>query len=423
MRLFLHLTLGSILILLFIQCQPDRVIITPGTSIVPITPADPDTTNNNLQNSGDTIHISTDIIADETWLSNNTYILDTMITVTNNAKLTIESCVVVKAAYGATGLIIDQGADIDAQGTASCPIIFTSVNDSLIPGDIVSPNLTGADHGLWGGIFILGEAPVSTMSSPSILQYLLGGYTYGGQSTSDNSGIFTYVSIRHTGFETAPYETPCGLLLAGVGSASMIDHVELYANSDDGFVILGGTVNINHVVTSHFNDDGFDCDKGYAGTMDNLIGIGGNGRDASLELDGGEGATNPSFTIRNASFKGSQDGEYYVDFQKNVNCLIENSYFFGFDEASEVILERDIDADNWLAGDIDVLNLEFNTSHLTSGNTTIGTIFVDRGLNGNDAFTLRLPSASIVTSPSVGANKADFAGWTVADLSGALTDF
>ena len=90
---------------------------------------------------------------------------------------------------------------------------------------------------------------------------------------ADNSGTLAYVSIRHTGFETAPDETPCGLYLAGVGSGSTIDMVELYANVDDGFLVNGGTVSVKNVVTSHFGDDRYDCDKGYAGVMDNLIGI------------------------------------------------------------------------------------------------------------------------------------------------------
>jgi hypothetical protein len=86
-------------------------------------------------------------------------------------------------------------------------------------------------------------------------------------------------------------------------------------------------------------------------------------------------------------------------------------------------LDKDEDASNWLAELVDVSNVEFNTSHLSSGNTTIETIFVDAGDNGNDAFTIRLPDASIVTSPTVGADKSVFLDWTVAGQTGALDDF
>lgn len=407
----LSLLLSSVILsLFFIQCQRDE--ISENVSKTPLP-------------TGETIVVDVNITSDVTWSSGNVYILNGMIAVTDNATLTIEPCVVVKAANGATGLVIDRGAKINAQGTATCPIIFTSTDDLLKPGEIVSPNLTGNDVGLWSGIFIAGNAPVSTMTTANVLPFdpALTQYAFGGQSADDNSGILRYVSIRHTGYETAPDETPCGLYLAGVGSGTTIDHVELFANSDDGFLVIGGTVNVNNVVTSYFQDDGYDCDKGYAGTLNNLIGIGGNASNSSLELDGGEGAANPTFTIKNASFKGSQAGEDYIDFQRNVNCVIENAYFFGFDGGAQVKLDRDLDADNWLAQRINVANLQFRTAHLTAGNMTIEAIFFDAGNNGNDAFSIRKPDAAIVAAPTTGADKSNFAGWTVAHLTGALNDF
>ena len=409
-KLFFFLTIVS-LSPLFFQCQPDKI------DEIPI--------ENEPKVQGDTIVVSGNITSSETWVTGNTYILNDMIAVTNNATLTIEPCVVVKGANGATGLIIDRGAKIDAQGTATQPIIFTSVNDQLEPGDILSPNLTGDDTGLWSGIFILGDAPVSSIAPQNVVPLLPQQpvYTYGGGAINDNSGTLKYVSIRHTGFETAPDETPCGLNLLGVGNGTTISLIELFANKDDGFLVAGGAVNAGNIITSKFKDDGYDFDKGYSGTLDNIIGIGGNANNSSLELDGGEAAANPSYTIKNASFKGSQSGEDYIDFQQNVKCLIENAYFFGFDADAIVKLDRDADADNWIASNINVINLQFKTSHLTMGNTTIGTIFKDAGLNGNDAFTIRSPDAVIVTVPTTGANKSSFSGWTVADLTGALNDF
>lgn len=400
----------SLLSVLFVQCQKDEITETP---MIPV------------PSGNDTIMVTSDISSNTSWTSGNTYILNSMIAVTNNATLTIESCVVVKAANGATGLVITQGAKIDAQGTATCPIIFTSTRDQLKAGDIVSPNLTGADKGLWSGLFILGDAPVSSSNGTNMLPFgaPLPIYVYGGNDANDNSGTLRYVSIRHTGFQTAQDETPCGLYLAGVGRGTTIDKVELFANTDDGFLVHGGTVDVDNVVTSHFGDDGFDCDKGFAGTMDNLIGIMGSENNSALELDGGEGADNPSYTIRNASFKGSQNGEMYIDFQQNVHCRLEEAYFFNFDADAIVKLDRDRDADNWLAELIDVSNLQFKTSHLSMGNKTIESIFVDAGANGNDAFTIRMPDANIVTTPATGADKSVFTGWTVASATGALNDF
>lgn len=400
----------TLLSLLFFQCQSDEITITP---VPPPFPA------------GETITIEQNITSDVTWTSGNTYILNDMIVVTDFATLTIEPCVVVKAANGATGLIISQGSKIDAQGTPICPVIFTSVDDLLEPGEIVSPNLTGEDARLWSGIFLLGEAPVSSATSTNIIPISsrLDLSSFGGNKPNDDSGTLRYVSIRHTGYETAPFEVPSGLNLGGVGSGTQVSHLEVFACADDGILLLGGTVDLSNLITS-FQDDGYDCDMGYAGTMDNLICIGGDSRNSScLELDGGEGADNPVFTIKNASFKGAQNGTNYIKFQNNVNCIVENVYFFEFDAEAEVILREDEEADSWLAGLIDVVNLEFNTSHLVMGNTTIETIFVDNGDNGNDAFTIRKPDATIVTTPTTGADKTVFDGWTIASVTGALDDF
>ena len=59
---------------------------------------------------------------------------------------------------------------------------------------------------------------------------------------------------------------PNGLTLGGVGSATDIDHVEVYANADDGIEFFGGTVNTSHLVAAFCQDDSFDIDQGYSGT-------------------------------------------------------------------------------------------------------------------------------------------------------------
>ncbi|MEO1713857.1 MAG: hypothetical protein AAFU60_11050, partial [Bacteroidota bacterium] len=361
-----------------------------------------------------------------TWTSGNTYILTDLIAITEGATLTIEPCVVVKAVAGPTGLLVDQGAKLNAVGTADCPIIFTSTQDELEPGQLSSPNLTGEDVGLWSGLVLLGNAPVSSMPGDNNIFMVLPQdylFSFGGDAAEDNSGTLEYVSIRHTGAETAPFELPSGLTLCGVGSGTMLNHLELFANADDGLRVIGGNFNLNNLVTSHFDDDAIDIDRGYAGILNNIIGIGGNEDDSALELDGGEGSFNPSFTIQKASFQGSQNKESYIAFRNNVNCLIADSYFFGFDPNAQVSLRSDNEANNWIDELIDVSNLEFNISHLDTGNTSIESIFQDTGDNTEDAFSTRLPNASIVSQPSVGADKTAFTGWTLADLVGALDEF
>lgn len=414
MKQLFKISILSLISILFIQCQEDRVITTPIGNPNPV--------------MGVTYEVNEPISVDETWTTGNTYVLNDLICVLDNATLTIEPGVVVKGATEKSGLVISQGSKIEANGTLTDPIIFTADEDEIEPGEIVSPNLTSEDVGLWGGIFLLGQAPVSFEFDPnpvvmSLLPMDACELNFGGDDPSDSSGSMSFVSIRHTGAPQAPEEEPSGLVVAGVGSGTTIENVELYATKDDGLKIFGGTVDLTNIVLSHFGDDAIDIDNAWGGTIDNTIGSGANGSDSALELDGGEGTANATFTVRNTSFRGEMVGERYIEFRNNVNCLIENVYFFDFDGGAEVRLRKDDDAQNWLSESINVSNLQFNTSHLIDGNLTIEDIFVDTGDDMSNAFEVRLPDASIVTEPTTGADKSVFGGWTVASLTGILDAF
>lgn len=397
--------------LLFHQCQEDQITNTPIDEAPP---------------TGLTINVDEDITADVTWVKGNTYVLNDMIAVTDDATLTIEPCVLIKCAVGATGLIVEKDGNIQAEGNSDCPIIFTSVNDEIVQGEITSPNLTGGDVGLWSGVFILGDAPVSVdRVEDKIINMLPQGRTFefGGDLSDDDSGTFSYVSIRHTGYELAPAEEPSGLNLGGVGSGTVIDHVELFANKDDGLRIFGGSVEISDVASFYFNDDAVDCDLGFSGSINNIVGQGAEDSEYALELDGGEGAGNPSYTLTDMTFRGKQAGEKYIKFQHDVNCVVSNGYFFDFDGGATVKLDADSEATHWVNSDIDVSQLEFKTDHLTTGNRTIESIFFDQGWDGVNAFETRTPDAKVVTAPTVGASKASFDKWSLADQLGILDNF
>ncbi|MDA1269600.1 MAG: hypothetical protein O2829_11050, partial [Bacteroidetes bacterium] len=155
-----------------------------------------------------TIRVSANITANTTWVPGKTYILGARIFVVAPAKLTIQKGVIIKGEAGsganATALVVARGAQIDAQGTATEPIIFTSIADEIQPGQIASPNLSPEINGLWGGILVLGKAKGSFGGNVADVQ--IEGIPpsdtnglYGGTADDDNSGIIKYVSIRHGG--------------------------------------------------------------------------------------------------------------------------------------------------------------------------------------------------------------------------------
>ena len=371
------------------------------------------------------------ITADETWTADKVYQLRGRVTVVNGATLTIQAGTVVKGEAGqdanASVLIIARGGKINAQGTSTSPIIFTSVADNIVSGQVASPNLNGSFSGLWGGVIVLGRAPISIQNGT---QAQIEGIPptdtnglYGGSNPTDNSGILRYVSIRHGGTLIGNGNEINGLTLGGVGSGTSIDHIEVLGNLDDGVEWFGGTVNVSDLLVWNTGDDAFDVDQAYTGTINNIIGIGGAAQDHALEIDGPEGSLTGGFTMTNGTFVGyndqGTDGGEYGDFRDGAEGSLSNLFFKNFSDNSDLELDDDVSSNNYKAGTLMFGSAwQFDVSHLTSGNLTTDDIFADKSPAG-DAFS-DLSFSTIVTTPTVGADASEFAGWTWGDVLGAL---
>lgn len=217
-----------------------------------------------------------DLMAGQTynWTKNNTYLLTGTVFLEEGGKLNIEAGTVIKFAPNVSGtepsaLIICRGAQIFATGTAQEPIIFTSESD-----DVNDPaDLGPEDNQLWGGIALLGKAytlkngntEVNLEGIPTTEARGIYGMPAGQNIDNDNSGIMRYCSIRHGGSALTSGSELNGLSLAAVGSATTLEYIEIYANSDDGIEFFGGTVNLKHAVVAFVEDDCYDWDESYAG--------------------------------------------------------------------------------------------------------------------------------------------------------------
>src|SRR5690606_12828842 len=163
----------------------------------------------------------------------NIYILDGYVGVKEGATLTIEPGTIVKGEDGrgtnASALIVDRGSKLIANGTADEPIIFTSVNDGIQVGETES-TLEVLDAGLWGGVILLGNAPISATSAEAAIEGIPAdeGYRYGGDNATDNSGSLKYVSIRFSGIALEADSEIQGLTLGGVGSGTTIENIEIF---------------------------------------------------------------------------------------------------------------------------------------------------------------------------------------------------
>jgi hypothetical protein len=250
--------------------------------------------------------ITSNITSNTTWYSDTIYQLAGRIAVEDGATLTIEPGTIIKGEAGtganATALLVARGGKLIAEGTAAAPIIFTSVADEISQADIAagnfaSPNLDPTINGLWGGVIILGKAPISPKpdATGEVTEVQIEGIPtsdpnglYGGINTHDNSGILSYVSIRHGGANIGSGNEINGLTLGGVGFGTTINNIEIVANQDDGIEWFGGTVNTSYVVVWNCGDDGIDTDQSWAGNLDNFVVISPAGH--CFELDGPEGS-------------------------------------------------------------------------------------------------------------------------------------
>jgi len=267
-----------------------------------------------------------------TWGAADTFVLQELIFITNGV-LNIEPGSIVRGqpdggTFNPGALAIGRGAKIIASGTVGSPIIFTGAGTGS-SGDVratgSSPafwdnNPIGAPKpataaGKWGGLLVLGNALVnadrnpatpaqeyfdidglnavatddrfSIEGIPTATTAFIGGYDrFGGFANNDNSGVMTYLSIRHGGANLALANEINGLTLGAVGRGTTINYIEIWGNTDDGIEIFGGNVNLDHVAVFAQQDDGIDLDVGYTGTIQFALVINSANSDKLGEWDG-----------------------------------------------------------------------------------------------------------------------------------------
>ena len=329
------------------------------------------------------------LLADAVLTCDKMYILDDKVYVGDGQSLTINPGVVIKGRFVAAGsnanaLIVSKGGKIFANGTESCQIVFTAEEDPM------NGSYGLINKGKWGGIVVLGKAKNNlkvgnTLSASGVdgVGFIEGyvaaeplnqfGMPVGSENDNDNSGIMTYVSIRHAGAIVGVNNELNGLTLGSVGRGTTLHHIEVISNLDDGIEFFGGTVDLKYGSVMFNDDDGFDWDLGWTGRgqfwsvvkTDQTTAAGG---DNGFEADGDDNKTfNNTFlsnpTIYNATFVGSNNINGVVttkgrgiEGKEETKGIIRNSilanYQTGFNLANDAAARTSAkDAyQNWLAG-------------------------------------------------------------------------
>lgn len=330
---------------------------------------------------GNVVVVTSNIAKNTTWSSDTVYQLGGRITVLNGFTLTIEPGTVIKGEAGtganATALLVARGAKLEAVGTASLPIIFTSIADEITPADVAagnfaSPNLDPTQNGLWGGIIVLGRAPISASASEIAIEGIPTSDPnglYGGTVDNDNSGILKYISIRHGGANIGAGNEINGLTLGGVGSGTIIENIEIVANQDDGIEWFGGSVSVKNVVVWNVGDDAIDTDQSWSGTLDNFVIITPLGH--CFELDGPEGSMIAGHTIKNGTVYASdanRTSEDLINTDDNSLVNLENIMITGI-AAGQVINRVD-----HVVGTVNFTNILLDVSAADLGDYVSGTV-------------------------------------------------
>lgn len=371
---------------LFTSCGED------GTSDIVINL--PENGGGNSGNQGQFVSLSGSITSDLTLDNTNEYKLTGPTVIEDGVTLTIPAGMVIEAA--ATGadvyLAVAQGGKIIAEGTSSQPIIFTS--------DANTPNA-----GDWGGLILLGKAPVNSITGNATATSEIGNLSYGGSVADDNSGTLRYVRVEYSGGKASGQSENNGFSFYGVGSGTVVEYIQMFEGSDDGVEFFGGTVNVSYLSVVNSQDDSIDWTEGYTGTITDAYVKHGVSHDKGIEADGYNtdvgNNSNPLYfskpTVTNLTIVGlgSGTGNEAIRLRAGTQGIFTNVKLDGFAEGF------DLDGDQGdnptgagvLSGDLNVNSVIFSDVTVNMKNDTGETfteadfLTVDAGATGTDYAT------------------------------------
>jgi len=226
-----------------------------------------------------------------------------------NVTLSIDPGVIVFAGTGQSWLAVNRGNKINAVGTQTQPIVFTS-------RDNVQGLNNDNSQGQWGGIVLLGRARTTDCTTGSVASNTCERQTegapdparYGGTDDTYDAGRMSFVQIRYSGYVLSANSELQALTPSGVGSRTRLDHIQSHNSSDDGVEFFGGQVGMKYYVATGADDDSLDVDTGARLDLQYALLIQRPGMgDALMEIDsnGNEGDT-PRTRLRVSNFVGLQ---------------------------------------------------------------------------------------------------------------------
>lgn len=379
---------------------------------------------------------------DKVWFINGPTFVDSLVTITIQPGTYIKGLAATATTSGFPSyLVIRRGAKIDAQGTATNPIVFTSAKakGQRAKGD-------------WGGVVLLGQAPtnqakpqIEGIPAAQIPAGLAGkdAIGYGGSTETDNSGILKNVRIEFAGVivDAVLGNELNALTLGGVGAGTTIDHVQTSYGADDGFEFFGGSVNARYLISYGNDDDDLDFDQGFQGSIQFALavkdmslpfssspnGIESNNISAPIATTGGSFSTRltqpvlSNLTFVGGPTAGPASGIGHL-FRVNSSYKVGNSIVLGFDNGATLISTT---------GSVYSNSYVHGYSSAVTGSALTSTAVVPlTGINPNNTIKLVLPFSTTAPdwriqagAPAAIRTGAAFTSLTVTHPGGTFSAF
>ena len=269
-----------------------------------------------------------EISEDTTWTSDKVYRIRYQVFVNSGATLTIEPGTVVAAQGQNAVLVIERGGQIMAEGRRELPIVMTC-----------EANVGQRFSGCWAGLIVLGSAPVNLEGEDAIAEGVLPATrpVYGGDDPEESSGVLKYVRVEFAGVDFTNEIQPNAFGFHGVGSGTVIDHIQAHEGEDDGIEFFGGTANMKYFVSDGAKDDSLDWALGWTGNaqfgfvlQDSVEGDNGIEADNNENGFNNEPRSNPK--IWNLTMIGDPSAGHGVHLRRGTAATLRNCVIVGFGE-------------------------------------------------------------------------------------------
>jgi hypothetical protein len=385
-----QLILGLALVASVFSCTTDDTsdIVINDNSVI-------NNNGNGTGNSNENVTIQGNYFTDLTLDPTKNYTIGGPLVMTAGTTLTIPECMTIRANAGGAQvyIAIAQGAQIIANGSSTCPIVFTS--NAAVPA-----------AGDWGGLILLGRAPINSATGSGTATSEIGNLPYGGTNAADNSGSLSYVRVEYSGGAASSASENNAFSFYGVGNGTNVDHIQAFEGKDDGIEFFGGTVNASFVSSVNSQDDSVDWTEGFSGTLTDVYIKNRASDDKAIEGDGlnndvgnlGGFLSNPTFVNVSIVGEGSANSPEAVRLRVGTKGSFTNMMITGYGEG--------FDLDDAQTG-VNVLNDELQVTDVTFTDVLVklkndtGSVFTDADFYTGDG-------------NGTGTNYATWgAGWTV----------